>query len=279
MFKIFSLCLLLLLSPFAQADIPINSSAALITREYNDSSDRLHFDIDLSYPQIEARPLDEASQNFNNYVQHMISLEVERFKALLPTLNQQIVKGSGLDDSKSTLKIDYELNIIWPRNQPIISMLLTIEKFMINDVRPSIYHRSLNYDWQNGKALSLYDIFNETDGFKKFVADYSAEELSETTGLTPTEISTSFVPLTTWNLGPDILSFTFDDFPIPLRTQAVVIPYVSLKQYMKANSALVACWDGETDDCSKRPGSLAQALKKSARPIVAKASKGRQYPG
>ncbi len=203
--------------------------------------------IDVNYPQLSGENLSANEQQFNRLVTQMVQKNVQQFKnyvkADLPhmkTLPTDTVK-------ENSLQIDYDIDVIRPASNVLISMRLSIEGMQAGRAHPYHTHDVLNYDLNKGKVLALNDLIKPKINFLPVLAKYSHQKLSETLrdqwmlkeGTAPNAKNYAL-----WNLEADGILITFNEYqvgPYSAGVQEVEIPYSQLKNILAVNAVISPC--------------------------------------
>ena len=223
---------------------PINSSLNAIPQLQHEENQEAHYTIDTKYPQISGKALPASAQKFNQQVAELVNQEIVRFKKFLKedAVHMQTLPE---DMKHNTLTIDYDIDVIHPNKQPVISVRLAAEGMQAGRAHPYHSYRTLNFDLSTGKVLALNDLFKPKTNYLKVFAKYSTQKLNQTlkekfmiTNGTAPDIKN----YKTWNIQPEGILITFDEYqvaPYVEGAQEVEIPFSELKNIIAPNSGVI----------------------------------------
>jgi hypothetical protein len=161
----------------------------------------------------------------------MINIEQVQFQDLVKTTNNQ---------GKSTLELTYHLFLQRVKNYPFLSIRFTINSYAAGGAYPNVTHKVLNYDLKTGNPIVLSELFKVNSNYMETIKKYSTEYLAKKIGQSVKEIEPQLT-FNNWNISPQGLVFTFDDFPHALGTQTVSIPYAQLKNILSPSTPIYSC--------------------------------------
>jgi hypothetical protein len=126
--------------------------------------------------------------------------------------------------------------------ESLLSISFGVDWYSAGAAHPNSYSRTLNYDLDSGTVLALADLFKADTQFLEALSAYSVKVLTEKgtlmfpDGAEPTEDNYQ-----NWNLTPDGLLITFDDYQVAPHVagpQQVVIPYAELTDLINPDGVL-----------------------------------------
>ena len=246
------------MSSFPSKDIATNAQAielspnTLITPEtQRESNESLKYSIKATYPQIKGEKLSSAESAFNQAIKNQVMDEIQKFKT---NVNSQYTHRQTLPLSlqQNRLRIDYDVDLIQPKNQSLISVRLAVEGMQAGNAHPYHYHRVLNYDLKNSKTLTFKDIFKPQADYLRVFSHYSTQKLQKSLQ-SSLMVKNGAAPYAknfqTWNLEPDGILITFSEYqvgPYAEGPQEIHIPYSALKNLISPKASILSCADGVT---------------------------------
>jgi hypothetical protein len=147
-----------------------------------------------------------------------------------------ITSGSSFDVGYTLL---YQRGDLW-------SFKLNFNGYADGAAHPYHYSLTVNYDLEQGRKLSLGDLFAEDSGYLKVISSYCIAELSKRDigffggferGAEPTSEN-----YRNWNITNEGLLITFDEYqvaPYAAGAQTVVVPYNELRPLINSQGPLV----------------------------------------
>lgn len=226
--------------------VAINGDLKVIPHSRHEEDQFLHYSIDVTYPQIIGN-LSKQAQQFNELITKIVDSEVEKFKT---NVNKDLSHIQSLPEEvqHNTFKVDYDIDVIHPNNQALISVRLSIEGMQAGRAHPFHTHEVLNFDLNTGRAIALKDLFKNRTNFLKAIAEYSHTKLNETLkdqdkwmlseGTKPNNKNYK-----NWNLEEDALLITFDEYqvaPYAYGPQEIEIPYSELKNLLSPKAPIIS---------------------------------------
>lgn len=177
--------------------------------------------------------------NFNAAAEQIIEDTAGSFKS--DTLQYQT--GSDLPPEIAALGsyIDVGYQFFTP-TESLLSISFGVNWYSAGAAHPNSYSRTLNYDFDNGTVLALADLFKPDAQFLEALSAYSIQVLTEKgTLMFPDGAQPTDENYQNWNLAPDGLLITFDDYqvaPHAAGPQQVVIPYAELTDLIDPDGVL-----------------------------------------
>jgi hypothetical protein len=223
--------------------IQVTDDLQLTSQDIKDENPDLYYQIEGSYPKISGETLTPSAEKFNQAVSAIVNTELDEFKKYVKEDSIHI-KTLPEEMRKNYLDIDYEIDLIQPKQTKIISVRISVEGMQAGRAHP--YHKTfiLNFDFTNGKVLALSDLFKPKSNYLKIISDYCQKTLSAkledkfmiSEGTKPIEKN-----FTKWNMEADHLLITFDEYqvaPYVYGLQEVEIPYSELKNVIAPGSVI-----------------------------------------
>ena len=174
---------------------------------------------------------------FNEYMSQLVLSEIESYRndMLAFASNPPIANGSSFDLTYTVIgqRVD-----IW-------SIKLEIYFYTDGAAHPGHYSVTVNYDLQNGRELTLDELFLSGSNYLQVISDESKSQLAArdigfdmfATGADP--LPENYLR---WNLSSEGLVITFDEYqvaPYAAGPQVVVIPFYVLQSVINPQSAIV----------------------------------------
>ena len=163
---------------------------------------------------------------FNQETSSLVKQAVEAFKQNMADLGPAPIPAT------STFDLRYAL-VSSPGY--IYSIKFDTEGYVAGAAHPYHLTYTLNYDLEEGKDLSLADLFLPNSGYLEVIANYCTSQLMTRDIGFDAIFQQGAAPLPenykNWNITPDGLMITFDEYqvaPYAAGPQTVVVPYVEL---------------------------------------------------
>ncbi len=180
---------------------------------------------------------DPKVQAFNEAVKSIVDGEVAAFKGGMAEMPAEPISAGSSFDIQHQL-IGQKGNI-W-------SIQFNINGYADGAAHPYHYSITFNYDLQNGKQLTLDDLFLPNSNYLQALSDISKAELATRDIAFDDEIQKGADPLAenyrNWNLSNEgFLVITFDEYQVAAYAagpQTVTIPFSSLTQVINAQGPL-----------------------------------------
>ncbi len=225
--------------------VSINETMELTPTKKHEENAELPYNIDAVYPQISGEDLSAEANKFNQLVSDMVNKSMEQFKNYVKA---DMPHMQTLPDSvkHNTLSIDYDVNVIKPGKQTLISLRLSIEGMQAGRAHPYHTHQILNFDLTTGKVIELKDLFKPNAKYLNAFSKYSSKMLGDKLQ-DKWMIKEGTAPLAKnyalWNLENDGILITFEEYQVAPYTygkQEVTIPYSVLKKLLAPRAVVVA---------------------------------------
>lgn len=221
-------------------DLQINS------KNIEDNDEAMHSEITANYPEINGAALSPHAIQFNQLVLSIVQQEIQRFKKYVKVDHNHMLT---LPESiqKNTLQMDYDIDVVKPPKQSIISVRIKIEGYQAGRPHPYHSYRVVNFDFQNGKTLSLADLFKKRVNYLKFLSHFSKEKLSKTipaNWMISQGIAADAKNFKNWTLDADSILITFDEYqvaPYTYGSPEMDVPYAALKTMIAPTAPIASC--------------------------------------
>jgi hypothetical protein len=215
--------------------IPLHEQVVLTAVVAHEESQNPNFVIDIQTPSLEGSE-DKRVTDFNALMESIVQEEVEEFKGwMADMLAEPIVGGSFLALNFTQLSP--------PGN--LLSIKFYIMFYFDGAAHPGHYSRTVTYDLENGKEVSLEQLFLAGVDYLGPISIYCIDALRER-GVSLDEFWIGGAEPTTenyrnWNITADGLLITFDEYqvaPYVAGPQEVVVPYAELAAILDPNGPL-----------------------------------------
>ncbi len=217
---------------------PVSSQVTLTSISFKEDGSSPRYTITVQTPRL-AGSEDKRVIEFNQKVNDMIQGEINYFRDnVLSHMPPAPVTSGSFFDARYTLV--YQRGDLW-------SLKLNFFGYADGAAHPFHYSRTLNYDLEQGRKLSLGDLFAEDAKYLKAISSFCIAELSRRDigfyggferGAEPTTEN-----YRNWNITNEGLLITFDEYqvaPYAAGAQAVTIPYGELRPLINQQGPLVA---------------------------------------
>jgi hypothetical protein len=186
-------------------------------------------------------PSGEAVDNFNKAIDNIIKNNIEGFKEETIKNETEVTLPPEIAELGSFIDLTYE---VYSTENNIISVKFLVAWYNAGAAHPNSYSLTVNYDLSRAKTLQLADVFNKDAKFLDVLSAYSVKDLQAKDALTfPDGAAPTDVNYKSWNITPDGILITFDDYqvtPHALGPQEVLVPYSELKSIIRADGPLAA---------------------------------------
>lgn len=205
----------------------------IVPDEVHLKSERLRYEIDMSYPQIGG----SEDLHIRKLNQRMKELATEQYQwPLNPSkadLKYYRKKGP---EAFNTIDLDYEIRLA---TDSFLSIYFIGYSYGIGAAHSVQYSFVMNYDLGSGKELKLADLFKPRSKYLEFISRYCMNELSKGTDQGSVIFKDALAPITenydSWNVTRDGIRFNFDAckvFGCAGGKQTVEIPFAALKEIL-----------------------------------------------
>ncbi|HSW68942.1 MAG TPA: RsiV family protein [Gammaproteobacteria bacterium] len=217
-----------------QKIVIINEKMQIVATQKHEENSELPYTIDLTYPQIAGENISPQAKKFNELVTDIVNKNVQQFKNYVKA---DMPHMQTLPDSvkQNSLKMSYDIDMIKPAKTVLITVRLVIEGMQAGRAHPYHTHQVLNFDLNNGKILTLGNLFKPHTNYLNMFSKYSSKELNAKLQ-DKWMIKEGTAPLAKnyqqWNLKDKGILITFEEYqvaPYFAGKQEVEIPYSKLK--------------------------------------------------
>lgn len=230
----------------SETSISLSNQMKVVSKNAHQESPQLKYSADVKYPQIQGK-LSKGAVAFNEHIQKVISDAMADFKTTA-SLDQVNMKNVPEDLRKDTFNMDYDLDVVKPKNAMILSVRLSIESSLAGRAHPAHQKRVVNFDLNTGKEITLSELFKPHSKFLQTLSAYSSKSLNAKLKNENWMISTGTKPdiknFKNWNIQEDSLLITFDEYqvaPYANGPQEVEIPYSALKKILSTKAPIALC--------------------------------------
>lgn len=212
--------------------VPFYESVTVTGTDFNESQTTTPmYEITGQTPQLQGSD-DPRVAAFNADLQQITQNEVNIFKKNM----QNVIVIPEVPNSS----FDFHYELLSPMGNQIVSLKLSFEGFTSGAAHPYHYTITINYDLEQGKELTLDQLFVPGADYLQPISDYCRTQLA-TRDIGFQDIFTKGVdPLPdnykNWNISADGLVITFDEYqvaPYAAGPQTVVVPYSALNQVIQ----------------------------------------------
>ena len=223
-----------LVPPTLTPALLLSQQVTLISQPYTETNQTPPFTITSQTPQLTGSD-DPRVGAFNQRLTSLVSNEVDTFRqSFLQNTAPVMNNGSSLD---VTYKLVSQLDDIW-------SFKFDVSFYADGAAHPGLNSATLNYDLGQGRELTLADLFLPGSNYLEAISTYCIAELSKqrffdgpfSEGAQPTPEN-----YRNWNIAPDGLMITFDEYqvaPYAAGPQIVIVPYSGLQAVIDPLGAL-----------------------------------------
>lgn len=217
--------------------IPLSSRVSLTTVLMREEGSSPKYIITGQIPRL-AGSEDERAKDFNSKAEKLVQEEIQYFREniLAHTSASPVTAGSSFDAQYALI---YQNNGIW-------ALKFIFSGYADGAAHPFHYSMTLNYDLEQGRKLSLEDLFATDTGYLKTISSFCIAELSRRDigfyggfeqGAEPVEKN-----YRNWNITLDGLLITFDEYqvaPYAAGPQTITVPYSELQSLINPKGPLV----------------------------------------
>lgn len=216
---------------------PVSTQVTLASISFKEDGSSPRYTITVQRPRL-AGSEDERVIKFNERVNELIQGEINYFR-------ENILAHMSTSPVSSGSFFDVGYNLVYQRGD-LWSFKFNFNGYADGAAHPFHYSRTLNYDLEQGRKLSLSDLFTEEAGYLKAISSYCIAELSRRDigffggferGAEPTSEN-----YRNWNIANEGLLITFDEYqvaPYAAGAQTVTVPYGELRPLINSQGPLV----------------------------------------
>jgi hypothetical protein len=214
--------------------IPLSQQVTLISQPFKETNQTPPFTITSQTPQLTGSD-DPRVAAFNQRLDELVTKEVDIWRqSFLQNTAPTVNNGSTLDVTYALLS---QIGDIW-------SFKFDSSFYSDGAAHPGLNSLTLNYDLDQGRELTLPDLFLPNTNYLEAISKYCIAELSKqpffdssfSSGAQPTPEN-----YRNWNITPDGLMITFDEYqvaPYAAGPQKVVVPYRELQALINPQGPL-----------------------------------------
>jgi hypothetical protein len=216
--------------------IPLNQQVTLTSISFREEGQSPAYTITSQTPKLSGSE-DERVQDFNKQAARLIQSEIEYFRKNVLT---EMPDNSGT--TKSSFNTQYVLVF---QGGAVWSLKFDFAGYAAGAAHPYHYSTTLNYDLEQGRKLSMSELFPKDSDYLGVISRHCIAELSKRDigfyggfqqGAEPTPDN-----YRNWNITADGLMITFDEYqvaPYAVGPQSVTIPYRALTSLINPKSPL-----------------------------------------
>ena len=216
--------------------IPLSQQVMLTSISFKEEGQSPVYTISVQTPKL-AGSDDERAQTFNKAVSDLIQSEIEYFrKNLLARTPAASVSAGNFFDAQYVVVL---------QNRELWSLKFYFMGYVDGAAHPYHYSMVFNYDLEQGRKLSLEELFIKDSNFLEVISSHCIFELSKrdigfyggfVQGAQPESKN-----YRNWNISPEGLMITFDEYqvaPYIAGEQMVTIPYTELTTIINPKGSL-----------------------------------------
>ncbi len=216
--------------------IPLSQQVTLTSISFKEEGQAPVYTISAQTPKFSGSE-DARVQNFNQEVTDLIQTEIKYFREniLSQMSNNPSTTGSSFNAQYTTI---FQSGSLW-------SLKFDFSGYADGAANPYYYSITFNYDLEQGKKLSLDELFPPNSDYLKIISRHCIAELSKRDigfyggfqqGAEPAQDN-----YRNWNITSDGLMITFDEYqvaPYASGPQTIVIPYSELTAVINPHGPL-----------------------------------------
>lgn len=205
----------------------------IITHQVRMESDRLHYQIDVSYPEIVGSK-DRHIQNLNQQIERLVT---KRYEWAMNPAEAERYNREKPPEFYNTVDLNYEVRLA---TDSLLSIYLNGYEYHVGAAHGVQFSFTVNYDLTLRKELKLPDIFKPHSNYLAFIGRYCTDELAKQPASTSIFNDAFARPSTvfeSWNITPNGIIFNFDACKVTgcsAGAQSVEIPLSALMPLLRA---------------------------------------------
>jgi hypothetical protein len=205
----------------------LGAGVSIAAKTLSKRSDDPPYQIDARWPQLNG-PLNKGARQFNREVSTSIQKQVDAYAKA----DHNQVEADMLTD---TLWLNYEVRYA---DSHLISVDFPQSVYFSGAAHPLSGHRTLNYDLDSGRAITLAELFTPGSGYLKVIADNATRALegSQLGAFFPEGATPDLNNYGSWLIEPSGLVIVFDPYqvaPYSEGSPTVFIPFTALRQIIR----------------------------------------------
>lgn len=204
--------------------VPLSAQVTLVSQPYIESNQEPAFTITAQTPQLSGSD-DPRVLAFNQRLEGLVQGEIDVFRQEF--MNAPVVEVAAASFLEITHTLTAQYDDIW-------SFKFVFFFYSNGAAHPGDYSMTLNYDLDQGRELTLGDLFLPNTNYLDAISQYCISELSRqpffdgpfTTGADPTAEN-----YRNWNITPEGMMITFDTYqvaPGAAGPQVIIVPWDQL---------------------------------------------------
>jgi hypothetical protein len=225
-------------SPAAETRMPLSEQVSLTFISFKEEGKAPIYTITAQTPKFIGSD-DPRAQTFNKEVTELIQTEIEYFrKNILAQISVVAVSAGSFFDAQYTVIF---------QNRELWSLKFDFWGYADGAAHPYHYSMTFNFDLEQGRKLSLKELFLPDSNYLEAVSSYCIFDLSKRDigfyggfeqGAEPNPKN-----YRNWNITPNGLMITFDEYqvaPYVAGPQTVTIPYTEIRNIIDKQGTLVS---------------------------------------
>ncbi len=225
------------ISPTPELDLKFGQGLSIVHRDINLKSEKLRYEIHITYPQIEGSKNSRLS-NLNRQIKRLVS---DHYRwPLHPTAEDLSYYREKHPEVFNTIELSYE--ILFATDE-LLSIYFEGFSYGIGAGHSVQYSFTVNYDLKSGKLLKLADIFKPNIDYLQFVSQYCTNDLTRQHSTRTKDFFTEYLApkaknYQSWNVTKEGIRINFDECSVLACSddkQSVTIPFAELKDRLNAD--------------------------------------------
>ena len=226
------------ISPTPEMDLKFGQGLSIVHQEINLKSEKLRYEIHVTYPQIEGRKSPRIS-TLNRQIKRLVS---DHYRwPLHPTAKDLSYYREKHPDIFNTIDLSYETLFATDK---LLSIYFEGFSYGIGAAHSVQYSFTVNYDLKSEKLLRLADIFKPDVNYLQFVSQYCTNDLARQHGTRAKYFFTAALEpkvknYQSWNVTKEGIRINFDAcsaLGCSDGKQSVTIPFAEMKEMLNEKS-------------------------------------------
>ena len=196
----------------------------IVPEEMHFLSDRLHYNINVRYPQI----VGSDDLHIRNLNWRMRRFAINHYQWALRPSKAELQRFKSEPEPYNLVEVSYDIMLA---TDSILSINFFTDDYYIGAAHSATRSYVINYDLKSHRELKLTDLFKPNSGYLDFIARYCTADLRASEPLTPKAAT-----FANWNLVEDGILFNFDACSImgcSAGSHSVSIPFSALVPFLK----------------------------------------------
>jgi hypothetical protein len=207
-----------------------------------------NYHLSLSYPQLSGDDLDVKVQHFNEAIHQYVSTEITEFENKVADNTTEAAKlPAGVN--KNSFTLTFSAGSFIAGVNTLVSVRFTKEYFYAGNAHPSHDIEVYNYNLTGGKRVKLDSLFKPHADYLKVIADFCKAQLikrykNQKTSWTANGLAPTTENFDNWNVEPDGLLITFDEYQVASYVEGqpeVFVPYKTLQSVIAPDAVIAPC--------------------------------------